>query len=61
MERVPAPGNPLGAKGAGEGGIVPVGGVDCQCGGGGAEVARRAAERVAAEPAAGWAMINKVS
>jgi aerobic carbon-monoxide dehydrogenase large subunit len=27
MERVPAPGNPLGAKGAGEGGIVPVGGV----------------------------------
>jgi carbon-monoxide dehydrogenase large subunit len=27
MERAPAPGNPLGAKGAGEGGIVPVGGV----------------------------------
>jgi len=27
MEQAPAPGNPLGAKGAGEGGIVPVGGV----------------------------------
>jgi carbon-monoxide dehydrogenase large subunit len=27
LERTPAPGNPLGAKGAGEGGIVPVGGV----------------------------------
>ncbi|HEY5608597.1 MAG TPA: molybdopterin cofactor-binding domain-containing protein, partial [Alphaproteobacteria bacterium] len=27
LEERPAPGNPLGAKGAGEGGIIPVGGV----------------------------------
>jgi len=27
LEEYPAPGNPLGAKGAGEGGIIPVGGV----------------------------------
>jgi carbon-monoxide dehydrogenase large subunit len=27
VEQKPAPGNPLGAKGAGEGGIIPVGGV----------------------------------
>src|SRR5581483_10443676 len=27
LELRPAPGNPLGAKGAGEGGIIPVGGV----------------------------------
>jgi carbon-monoxide dehydrogenase large subunit len=27
MEQYPSPNNPLGAKGAGEGGIIPVGGV----------------------------------
>jgi carbon-monoxide dehydrogenase large subunit len=29
LEQYPCPNNPLGAKGAGEGGIIPVGGVIC--------------------------------
>jgi carbon-monoxide dehydrogenase large subunit len=42
LEEKPAPGNPLGAKGAGEGGIIPVGGV----------IANAVANALGAEPRA---------
>jgi carbon-monoxide dehydrogenase large subunit len=42
LEAKPAPGNPLGAKGAGEGGIIPVGGV----------IANAVANALGAEPRA---------
>ena len=48
LEEKPAPHNPLGAKGAGEGGIIPVGGVIANARRGGAPPARRRAARIAA-------------
>ena len=50
LEEKPAPHNPLGAKGAGEGGIIPVGGVIANAV---ANALRRRAERAAAVAAAG--------
>ena len=55
LEEHPSPNNPLGAKGAGEGGIIPVGGVDRQRGRRGARLIGRAAARAAAVAAAGVA------
>ena len=52
LEDKPSPINPLGAKGAGEGGIVPVGGVIANAVAAALAVARRRAARAAAVPAA---------
>jgi len=55
LESKPSPINPLGAKGAGEGGIVPVGGVIANGRRGGAGNTRRRAARPAAIAAKGVA------
>jgi len=60
MERVPAPGNPLGAKGAGEGGIVPVGGVIANAVAAALKSLGVQPNELPLSPPRVWAMINKV-
>ena len=55
LEQKPSPNNPLGAKGAGEGGIIPVGGVIANAVAAALGFARRPAARAAAVAAAGVA------
>jgi carbon-monoxide dehydrogenase large subunit len=61
MERTPAPGNPLGAKGAGEGGIVPVGGVIANAVAAALKSLDVQPRELPLSPPRLWAMINKVS
>jgi len=61
MERVPAPGNPLGAKGAGEGGIVPVGGVIANAVAAALKSLGVEPRELPLSPPRVWAMINNVS
>jgi carbon-monoxide dehydrogenase large subunit len=61
MERAPAPGNPLGAKGAGEGGIVPVGGVIANAVAAALKSLDVQPRELPLSPPRLWAMINKVS
>ena len=55
LEQHPSPNNPLGAKGAGEGGIIPVGGALANAVASALVFARRRAARAAADAAAGVA------
>ena len=56
LEDKPSPLNPLGAKGAGEGGIIPVGGVVANAVAAALGSLRRAAARIAAVAATGLAI-----
>jgi carbon-monoxide dehydrogenase large subunit len=60
-ERAPAPGNPLGAKGAGEGGIVPVGGVIANAVAAALKSLGVQPRELPLSPPRVWGMINKVS
>ena len=59
-ERAPAPGNPLGAKGAGEGGIVPVGGVIANAVAAALKSLGVEPRELPLSPPRVWAMINDV-
>jgi aerobic carbon-monoxide dehydrogenase large subunit len=59
LERTPAPGNPLGAKGAGEGGIVPVGGVIANAVAAALKSLGVVPRELPLTPPRVWAMINK--
>jgi carbon-monoxide dehydrogenase large subunit len=61
LERTPAPGNPLGAKGAGEGGVVPVGGVIANAVAAALKSLGVEPRELPLSPPRLWAMINKVS
>ena len=59
-ERAPAPGNPLGAKGAGEGGIVPVGGIIANAVAAALKSLGVQPRELPLSPPKVWGLINKV-
>jgi carbon-monoxide dehydrogenase large subunit len=61
MEVAPAPGNPLGAKGAGEGGIVPVGGIIANAVAAALKSLGVEPRDLPLSPPQVWGLINKVS
>jgi len=61
LECTPAPHNPLGAKGAGEGGIIPVGGVIANAVAAALRSLRASPRELPLTPPRVWAMINRDS
>ena len=59
LELHPSPNNPLGAKGAGEGGLIPVGGAVANAVASALSIVRRRAARAAAHAAAVWQLIQE--